>query len=167
MIAQHMLSALKDPYTRKWPTEYRKILRIAMQDCRVQNERIYYREKLWIPPDDELKVQIIYRTHSSGPTGHPGRTKTIDLVSRSYWWPQMHQEIGAYVQACELCIRTKATKAAPPGYLRPLPVPFRAWSDISIDYITPLPDCKYYDSTYKHILVVVCRLTKMRHFIGV
>lgn len=165
-MAKQLIAALEDPFTTKWPQEYRKTLRIAMQDCQLHNNKIYYKEKLWIPPDDELKVQIIYRTHSSGPGGHPGRTKTIDLISRSYWWPQMHQEIAAFVQACELCTRTKSSKSAPPGYLKPLPVPFRAWSDISIDYITPLPDCKHYDSTFKHILVVVCRLTKMRHFIG-
>ncbi|RAL60857.1 hypothetical protein DID88_010182 [Monilinia fructigena] len=166
-MAHQLIAAIEDHHVRKWPVEFRKTLRVAMQDCYVANNRIYYRERLWIPPDDELKVQIIYRMHSSGPAGHPGRTKTIDLVSRTYWWPQMHQEIASYVQACELCTRTKSSRSAPPGFLRPLPVPFRAWSDISIDYITPLPDCAYYDSTYKHILVVVCRLTKMRHFIGV
>lgn len=165
-MAADLILTVENPLATKWPKEYRQMMRVALQDCRVLEGKLYYRDKLWIPPDDELKVQIIYRTHSSGPAGHPGRTKTIDLLSRSYWWPQMHQEVAAYVQACELCKRTKSSKSAPPGFLKPLPVPFRAWSDISIDYITPLPDCKFYDSTFKHILVVVCRLTKMRHFIG-
>ncbi|ESZ91789.1 hypothetical protein SBOR_7827 [Sclerotinia borealis F-4128] len=146
-MAKQLIAALEDLFTTNWPKEFRKILRVTMQDCRVHNKRIYLRDKLWVPPDDELKVQIIFRTHSSGPAGHPGRTKTIDLVSRNYWWPQMHKEIGAYVQACELCVRTKSSKASPPGFLQPLPVPFRVWSDISIDYITPLPDSKHYDST--------------------
>ncbi|RAL60712.1 hypothetical protein DID88_009818 [Monilinia fructigena] len=91
-MAHQLIAAIEDHHVRKWPVEFRKTLRVAMQDCYVANNRIYYRERLWIPPDDELKVQIIYRMHSSGPAGHPGRTKTIDLVSRTYWWPQMHQE---------------------------------------------------------------------------
>ncbi len=53
----------------------------------------------------------------------------------------------------------------PARFLQPLPVPFRAWSDISVDYITPLPECKRNGSVYKHALVVVCRLTKMRHIV--
>ena len=165
-IAQRMLTALRDPAVRRWPREIRKELRIAMQDCQVHENKIYYREKLYIPPDDELKIHVIYRTHSSGPGGHPGRVKTIDLVSRTYWWPRMHHDIADFVKACELCMRTKASRSAPPGFLKPLPVPFRAWSDISVDYITPLPDCARHGSIYKHILVIVCRLTKMRHFIS-
>ncbi|RAL62606.1 hypothetical protein DID88_004453 [Monilinia fructigena] len=109
-MAHQLIAAIEDHHVRKWPVEFRKTLRVAMQDCYVANNRIYYRERLWIPPDDELKVQIIYRMHSSGPAGHPGRTKTIDLVSRTYWWPQMHQEIASYVQACELWVRTLTTE---------------------------------------------------------
>jgi hypothetical protein len=79
----------------------------------------------------------------------------------------MSRDIELYVQACELCVRTKASRLSPQGFLKPLPVPFRAWSDISVDYITPLPESKWYDQTYRHLLVVVCRLTKMRHLIPV
>jgi RNase H-like domain found in reverse transcriptase/Reverse transcriptase (RNA-dependent DNA polymerase)/Integrase zinc binding domain len=168
-MAQDMLTALRDASTRRrWPKKWRKELRVAMADCAVIGNRIYYRGKLFIPPNDqELKTQVIYRTHSTGPAGHPGRIKTIDLVSRTYWWPRITRDIEEYVKACELCDRVKASRSAPPGFLQPLPVPFQAWSDISIDYITPLPECERDGKTYQHVLVVVCRLTKMRHFIPV
>jgi hypothetical protein len=166
-LAQQMITALKDPQVRRWPKAFRKTLRVAMQDCQVHSNRVYYRDRLFLPPDDELKSQVIYRTHSTGPGGHPGRVKTLDLTTRSYWWPGMSQDIENYAKACELCKRTKASRSNPPGFLKPLPVPFRAWSDISVDYITPLPDCERFGRKYKHILVVVCRLTKMRHFIPV
>lgn len=166
-LAQIALVALTDPAIKRWPKKIRKDLRIAMADCKVVGDRIYYRDRLFLPPNDELRTQVIYRTHSTGPAGHPGRIKTIDLISRTYWWPRMTKEIAAYVQACNLCVRTKASRSAPPGFLQPLPVPFRAWSDISVDYITPLPECERDEKKYKHIVVVVCRLTKMRHFIPV
>lgn len=79
----------------------------------------------------------------------------------------MAKDIKTFVQACQLCTRTKASRSSPPGFLKPLPIPFQAWSDISIDYITPLPPCKRNGTTYKHILVVIYRLTKMRHFVPV
>jgi hypothetical protein len=166
-LAMAMLSSLRDPLVRRWPKALRKELRVPMVDCKVVGNRIYYRDRLFAPPDDELRTQILYRTHSSGPAGHPGRIKTLELITRDYWWPRMSRDVEEYVKACELCVRTKAPRTAPQGFLQPLPIPFRAWSDLSIDYITPLPVCERDGRQYKHILVVVCRLTKMRHFIPV
>jgi RNase H-like domain found in reverse transcriptase/Integrase zinc binding domain len=83
-MAKTMLSSLRDPECRKWPKLLRKQLRIAMTDCKIVENKIYYRDKLFLPPDDELRTQVIYRTHSTGPAGHPGRTKTLDLLSRTY-----------------------------------------------------------------------------------
>jgi hypothetical protein len=164
-IVAVMRDTLRNPRTRKWPKSIRRQLRVALQDCKLINDRVYYRDRLFVPPDDELRTQIIYRTHSSASGGHPGRLKTVDLVSRTFWWPNLTREVETFVQACHLCVRTKASRSSPQGYLEPLSVPFRAWSDISVDYITPLPECQRNGLKYKHIAVVVCRLTKMRHLI--
>ncbi|KAM4057652.1 hypothetical protein HRG_009284 [Hirsutella rhossiliensis] len=88
-LAQTMLTALRDPDVRRWPKSVSRELRVAMLDCQVRGNRIYYRDRLFLPPTDEAKIQVIYRTHSSGPGGHPGRVKTLDLVTRTYWWPRM------------------------------------------------------------------------------
>jgi hypothetical protein len=108
-----MLSSLRDPECRKWPKALRKELRIAMTDCKIVENKIYYKDRLFLPPDDELRTQVIYRTHSTGPAGHPGRTKTLDLLSRTYWWPRMSRDVEEYVRACELCVRTKSPRSLP------------------------------------------------------
>jgi hypothetical protein len=164
-IAQTALAAIRDPETRRWPRAIRGVMRVALRDCSVRENRIFWNDKLWIPEDPELRTQIIYRSHSSGPAGHPGRLKTLDLVSRTYWWPRLSRDVQAYVKACELCIRTKAPRSVPPGFLQPLKLPFQPWEDISVDYITPLPPSNRHGRTFNHIAVVVDRLTKMRHFI--
>jgi hypothetical protein len=84
-----------------------------MIDCKVIGNRIYYRDRLFAPPDDELRTQILYRTHSSGSAGHPGRIKTLELITRDYWWLRMSRDVEEYVKACELCIRTKVPRTAP------------------------------------------------------
>lgn len=160
-----MRDTLRDPDARSWPKAIRNQLKVALQDCKLVGDRIYYKDRLYLPDDDELRTQVIYRTHSSAPGGHPGRVKTVELLSRTYWWPNMTRDIASYVQACHLCVRTKASRSSPQGFLQPLAVPFRAWSDISVDYITPLPECDHNGRKFKHIAVVVCRLTKMRHLI--
>jgi len=164
-MAHEMVAALQDPAVRRWPKNLRQELRVAMTDCRLERGRIYYKDRLFLPPVDELRIQAIFRTHSTGPGGHPGRLKTTDLMARTYWWPRMTIDVAAFVRACELCFRTKTPRSSPPGFLKPLPIPFKPWKDISVDYVTPLPACKRHGREYKHILVVVCRLTKMRHFI--
>jgi hypothetical protein len=159
------IAALKDPIVRKWPKSIRHEIGFAISDCRIYDNRIYYRNRLFVPADDEFKVQIVYRTYSSGPAGHPGRMKTTKLIGKSYFWPRMTQDIQAFVKACEFCSRTKASRLAPSGYLHLLLVPFQAWQDILVNYVTPLPICEKNDKKYNHIAVVIYRLTKMRHFI--
>jgi hypothetical protein len=112
-------------------------------------------------------VQIIYRIHNFEAGGHPGRMKTTELVSRSYFWPKMTYDIQNYIKSCHFCKRVKAFRSAPPGYLRFLSVPFQVWQNISVDYITPLPICERNGLKYHYVAVVVCRFTKMKHFIPI
>jgi hypothetical protein len=166
-IAQQLIEAVQDPTVDKWPKALRKHMRVPMVDCSVKEGKLYFRHRMYAPQEDELRAQILYRHHSAGPAGHPGRVKTLDLITRTWWWPRMSRDVEAYVQACGLFVRTKASRLSPQGFLQPLPLPYKAWSDISVDYITPLPESNWYGRSYKHLLIVVCRLTKMRHLIPV
>lgn len=166
-LAQNIITALNDPATRKFPSAIRRKLRAAKADCHLVNGRVYVRDRLFIPPDEPLRLQILHRNHSSSPGGHPGRFKTYDLLRRAYYWPRLSTDVATFVQACHLCKRTKNARHAPSGFLDPLPVPFRPWTDISVDFVGPLPVCTRNGLNYEHILVVVDRLTKMRHFIPV
>jgi hypothetical protein len=76
------------------------------------------------------------------------------------------------VQPCLLAIFSlvpyaKASWLLPQDFLQPLPILYKAWSDISVDYITSLPESEWYRRSYKHLLIVVCRLNKMRQLIPV
>jgi hypothetical protein len=137
----------------------------AMDDCKVCKNRIYYRNKLFIPGNTELKMQIIYKTYNSETEGHPGRMKITELVSKSYFWPKMTYDIQNYVKFCQLCKRIKASRFAPLGYFCSLFVLFQTWQNILINYITPLPICERNGLKYYYIAIVICRFIKMRHFI--
>jgi hypothetical protein len=138
-----------------------------MNDCKICENRIYYRNRLFIPENIELKVQIIYKTHNSGAGGHPGRMKTTELVSKSYFWPKITHDIQNYIKSCHFCKRVKIFQFAPLGYLRFLPVFFQVWQDISVDYITFLPICERNGLKYYYIAVIICCFTKIRHFIPI
>src|SRR4029077_11395198 len=165
--ARDIITALRDRETRRWPKPIRKMLRCDKSECSTVDGPMYYRNRLFVPDSPDLRLEVVHRTHSSGPAGHPGRVKTLDLLNRTYWWPRMSQFTATFVKDCALCFRTKTPRSAPPGFLKPLELPARPWTNISIDYIVELPECVRNGKTYRHILVVVDRLTKMRHFIPV
>lgn len=161
-----LCAALDDPDVRQWPKGLQH-LRIPFNECTSTQGKCYYRGRLIIDPEDrDLQLQLIYRTHASTPTGHPGRHKTTDLMNRRYWWPGLATAVREFCRACLPCARTKASQSKPSGFLKPLPLPLSPWRDISVDYITPLPPCHRRGRTYRHVAVVVDRLTKMRHFMA-
>lgn len=116
---------------------------------------------VYVPDSSDLRLQIIQSHHSHPAAGHPGPSSTFELVSRNFWWPKMRDTIKQYIRNCEICSRIKPPRHAPYGFLKPLQVPQRRWTDVSFDLITQLPSSEGFTS----ILVVVDRLTKMAHFI--
>ncbi|PHJ25527.1 dna rna polymerases superfamily protein [Cystoisospora suis] len=74
----------------------------------------------------------------------------------------MDSGIGAFVKACVKCAKNKAPRQKSGGLLQPLEIPEAPWGEISIDLIVGLPR-----TTEGHdaILTIVCRLTKMAHFV--
>jgi hypothetical protein len=120
---------------------------------------ILFRGKVYVPKDVELRRQVVQAHHDSAITGHPGRWKTIELVSRNYWWPNMTRFIAGYVRGCDRCNRTKTFPRRPLGKLTPNQIPTKPWQIITVDLITGLPDSHGYNS----IMVVVDRLSKLIH----
>jgi transposase InsO family protein len=125
------------------------------------NGLLHFRGKVYVPNSADLRRRIVSLCHDTKIAGHCGRWKTLELVSRNYWWPQMSRYIGKYVSTCDTCLRTKASRHPPTGKLHPLPVPDAPWDVVSVDFISELPEANGKDC----IMVVVDSVTKRSHFI--
>lgn len=167
-----LLQALRDAYKRNADPFVTKVLsllcagsrhspKISLANCRKQDGLLYFRDLLFIPNAPELRTCVIFDHHNLPTAGHAGRSKTYSLIRRRYYWPLMVCDVRQYVRNCAICARSKASRSQPPGLLCPLTVPKQRWTDISMDFVTGLPDCRGFNA----ILVVVDRLSKMRHFI--
>jgi len=60
-----------------------------------------------IPPDEELRCQILRVLHNAPTAGHPGRDETFTQVSHTYWWPGMRAWITNYITGCTVCQQNK------------------------------------------------------------
>ena len=115
-----------------------------------------------MPDHDALRLYLLQAHHDSPVAGHQGKTKTFELLARKYYWPGMRRSVERYINNCHVCKRIKSGRHSPYGLLKPLPVPARPWQDISWDFVTGLPESNGYNA----VLVVIDRLTKMRHLIA-
>jgi hypothetical protein len=71
---------------------------------------LMFRGKIYVPKDRDLRHRIVEQHHDTRIAGHAGRFKTLELVARNYWWPQISRYIGIYVKHCDLCNRTKVQR---------------------------------------------------------
>lgn len=81
------------------------------------NGLVYYRGKLYIPNNMEIRCEILKQCHNSVTTGHLGHNLTLELVERYYWWPLMCAFIDKYVRGCEQCQRFKPIPHPKPAML--------------------------------------------------
>jgi len=121
---------------------------------------LYYQGLLYVP-EGPCRLRVLQSRHDFPSAGHFGYNKTMELISRDFWWPQMWKTVKDYVTTCDICSRSKIPRHRPYGLLQPLPIPETPWTSISMDFIVDLPPSK----TFNSIFVVVDRLTKMAHFI--
>ncbi|WVZ85064.1 hypothetical protein U9M48_032026 [Paspalum notatum var. saurae] len=125
---------------------------------------LWFKNRLVVPKDMELRKKILDEAHTSMFTLHPGSNKMYQDLKQKFWWTRMKREIAKYVSECDVCQRVKADHLKPAGMLQPLAVPTWKWEDIHMDFIVGLPRAqKGYDS----IWVIIDRFTKSAHFIPV
>ena len=93
--------------------------------------------------------------------GHEGQQKTVELVTRNFWWPGVTKEVKRYVEEYDAYQCNKNCTEQLVGKLMSNSILEKLQMHISADFITKLPLARGYNS----ILVVVDWLTKIVYFI--
>jgi len=122
---------------------------------------LQFRGKIYVPWSSDLRRRVVSLCHNTKVTGHPRCWKTLELVSRNYWWPQISRYIRQYISTCDLCLRTKLIRQALVGKLHPLRIPDSRWDMLSVDFIVEL----LLSSGHNAVITVVDSVLKQVHFI--
>jgi hypothetical protein len=97
---------------------------------------------------------VLYMMHNDPTAGHFSIDKMFDKIKARYYWPQMYDDIKAYVQSCDSCQRRGKYRRNEP--LHPIPV-YEPFYQIGIDIVGPLPRTSQGN---RYIVVAIDYLTK-------
>lgn len=113
-------------------------------------------------PGKLLRKEIMLHFHDHILAGHPGVERTRATIRQLFWWPKTDDDIETFVKSCVSCAKGKASHQREGGLLQPLPIPNAPWEEIAMDLIVGLPPTR---EGWDAIVTIICRLTKMAHFI--
>jgi Integrase zinc binding domain len=68
----------------------------------------YHGSTLVVMEDNELRREVSSLYHDHCLAGHPGISKTLDLLTWDYWWPTVKDFVTSYVKGCAVCQSSKA-----------------------------------------------------------
>ena len=127
----------------------------------VTNGLLLYKGCIYLGDRCKLKGKVLELVHDSPLGGHSGFLKTLHRAKKDWFWWGMKKDLKDYIKCCEVCQRIKHETTKPAGLLQPLAIPYKPWTDISMDFVESLPKSQKQDV----VLVIVDRLTKFVHFI--
>ena len=134
----------------------RKNFGISPQEILVKVED--NKQRLVVP--QEIRQKIMRENHDVPTIEHVGIQQTVDLVKRTYCWWGLWSDAAHYVQSCPVCQRLKSDNRKKVSAWQPIPLPERAWQQITTDLVTDLLESEGKTG----VAVFVNRLTKMAHF---
>ena len=73
----------------------------------------------------------------------------------------MKDTVYRYIRNCHTCRNAKVSRDQYNGLLKPLSIPMRFWTNVTLDFVIGL----LYSNGYNVVLMIIDRLTKERHYI--
>ncbi|GKA35612.1 putative reverse transcriptase domain-containing protein [Tanacetum coccineum] len=107
----------------------------------------------WLPCYGDLRTVIMYESHKSKYSIHPGSDKMYQDMKKLYWWPNIKANITTYVSKCLTCAKVKAEHQRPLGLLVQPEIPQWKWDNITMDFVIKLPkSLQGYDTIWEVVV---------------
>jgi len=63
------------------------------EDRQIEDDLVLKEGKVYVLRDEKLRLEIIWLHHNTLIAGHGGQWKTVELITRNYWWPGVTKEV--------------------------------------------------------------------------
>ncbi|TKA43710.1 hypothetical protein B0A49_13608, partial [Cryomyces minteri] len=100
LTVQKILAALRD---ENGP---RSIPGMSLAHCTEAQGKLYFDKRLYIPDNDDLKLQILKNAHESPLAGHPGKKKLHHLLTRTFYWPGLMESVQRFTENANAAVET-------------------------------------------------------------
>ena len=97
---------------------------------------LYYNYRLFIP--EKFQSDLLHDYHSTPAAGHLGFQKTLNRISKLYYWPTMRVDCYTFTTNCPRCQLTKKSTDPKRALLRPLDIPTEIFHSVHLDFF-PAP----------------------------
>ena len=104
-----------------------------------ENGVLYYKDRVCVADDNDLRKAILEEAHSGSFTIHLGSTKMYQDLKMSFWWSEMKRDVSEFVTKCLVYQTVKAEHHVPSGLLQPIRIPEWKWDRITMDFVVRLP----------------------------
>lgn len=125
--------------------------------------------RIYVLEGKNLRRRVMRERHDLKAAGHPGRYKTLELVSRDFWWPNMGNFICDYITGYTVCQSMKNNTHLLKASVVPIVAKevAQSFEVVSIDFITGLPKSKGFNSVFvvvdqgstKGVVFMLCNST--------
>jgi hypothetical protein len=125
---------------------------------------LYYKGSLVVVPSVfEVKRDVLIEHHDSLIGGHLGLHKTVEKITRLFWWPNMVTEVEKHVKTCPACQVSKYRNWKPQGTTFDLKPATEPWEVVHVDFAGPF---KYVSpGGYNRIAIFTDSFTKLAVFV--
>lgn len=103
---------------------------------------ICYKGRLLIGANNKLKIRLLHQCHNSAVGGHSRIRSTYERAKQHFYMLDMKNQVTQYVQCCDIFQHCKAENVPLLRLLQPPPIPSKAWTHVSMNFIDQLPKAK-------------------------
>jgi hypothetical protein len=88
-----------------------------------KNDSLWYKDRLYLCKNSQLKQNVLLELHTSPVGGHSGFLKTYHRVKKDFFWDGLKTDVQRFVAECLVFQQNKVETIKTPGLLQPLSIP--------------------------------------------
>lgn len=103
------------------------------EDFEERDGMLTYQGLIYVPAS--CRKELVDEFHGAQPHGHQGSAKTLERITRTYYFPHMRRFVEDALRKCNTCRKAKHDRHRPYGLMKSPKTPTGAWTSIALDFI--------------------------------